>query len=242
MMIARSVYFVSVLSLSCIWGSAAESSAGEREEILDYLKKNAIGRTLEHNSIFKIAEGKIETVFTRRTTFSGLIETPLGFAFDELIVINQVLYDLDEAGKRSSTGRKEDRVLVVRHEYRVRESTNRLVGLSRVISNSKYEPTGSANLERISLKNSSLVIDVTGLGYDDYFAPGGKYVPAISDSQGVFTLREGKLHRVTRYTSYDVDPDTLKRTKERLHQDDLVDQESVSDTSPVNSLPTLRDE
>lgn len=225
-MIARISCFGLVVSLSCITSIPMEADAGERENVLIYIRKHVIGKTLEHRSTSKISEGKIETEFTRRTTFTNLVETSSGMAFDEVIIIKQVLYDLDEQGKRASPGRNQDRFIVVRHEYSVRKSTGHVLGIGRVLTNSLVDSTGAASSERISLKGNSLIIHRSALGYDDFFAPGGRFEPGTDDVQDEFSVRDGKLHRVETTTSYRVDPETLKRLGRLGEVDKLVDEES----------------
>jgi|GEM_PF-5191871 len=226
-MIARFSCIGLVAGLLFTAGLPTTADAGEREEVVDYLRKNVIGRTLETRITEKIAQGKVETEFASRRTFSNLVETSAGLAFDETIVINQVLYDLDEHGKRVSPGRNKDRVIVMRHEYSVRQSTGRLLGISRVLSASTNDDlTGFAEAERITVKGDSLLIQVTTIGYEDFFAPGGKYEPTSTDWQDEFSVQGGKLRCVTKRTSYNVDPETLKRTVERIPLSDLIGTES----------------
>ena len=224
-MIARSTCLGLAMNLLCITGIPTAADAGEREDVLSYLKKNIIGRTLEHQSTSKISEGKIETEFTRRTSFTNLVETSSGLAFDEIIVVKQVLYDLDGLGKRVAPGRQKDRVVVMRHEYAVRESTNHVLGIARVLTNTIANSTGVANSERITINGDSLVIHQSDVGYGDFYAPGGKYEPANSDSREEFSVGEGKLRRVTTRVSYNVDPETLNRRERRRDVPDLIDTE-----------------
>jgi hypothetical protein len=225
-MIARSACLALVANLLCLTGMPTAADAGEREEVLAYVKKNVIGKTLEVRITSKIVNDKIETEFARRTTFTNLVETSSGLAFDEIAVINQVLFDLDEQGKRKSPGRREDRAVVRRHEYSARKSSGHVLGVGRIILNSSSDPTGVAYSERIALRGDSLIIHISGIGYDDFFAPGGRFEPATSDSREEFSVRDGKLRRVTKTTSYDVDPATLKRSEKRRDESELIDTES----------------
>src|SRR3954447_7032893 len=76
-------------------GLGGDVRASEKDDVISFLKKNVIGRRLEHRSTDKIANNTVEAEFSRESVFANLQETADGFTFDKLIVIKQTNWDLD---------------------------------------------------------------------------------------------------------------------------------------------------
>ncbi|MHC5540970.1 hypothetical protein ACYOEI_22335 [Singulisphaera rosea] len=207
---SRLAWFVAVLL-----AFEGRTLAAEKEDVVAFLKKNVIGRKLEHRSTVKMANNTLETEFVRQTIYTNLQETSESFSFDVLFVIKQTIFDLDKEGKRTGPGRHEDRVLASRYELTIRKSTGRLLGSLRGLANSLTNPTGYTSLVRIELKGDRLIITNTNVGYGDYFGKEGRFEPATSDSQTVMELKEGKLYSKETTTSFNVDPETMQRTSKR---------------------------
>ena len=202
-------------AFSGISGFADESgNESERARVVRFLREHVIGKTVGlKKETTKIANGKVETEFSSRMTFANLVETQDGFIFDVVWDTEQTNYDLEEDSRRIQPGRKEDRMGVSRYEVKERKSTKRLIGFERVVTNSLVDPTGVAVALRVKLEGNNLIIDSSDINYCDFFAAGGRYRPGASEIHEEISLRGGKIESKITSESYDVDPDTLKRTR-----------------------------
>ena len=181
-------------------------------KIAGFLREHVAGKTLRTEITDKIDNGKIEAVFSRRTTLTNVLESPNVLVFDDIAVIEQTNYDLDKDGQRQMPGHKKDRTLVSRYEIRKSKSTGRVIGNVRIISSSFDEFIGSISSVKVKVEDNTLTLDETAVGYQDFFTQGDKYKPGVDETRVVFSLVGGKVRRTDDSTSYDVDPETMTRT------------------------------
>ena len=204
----------------------------ERAKALSFLKDNVIGRTVSVNLTEKIANGTVETVFSRNTSFVKLMETPNGFQFDAVSVIRQTNYDLDKQGKRVGPGLVEDRTIADRYVVSERKSTKKLIGYSLVVSNSSDFDEAAVDAVRVGFQDGKLVIDESTVLFNDLFAEGGQFKPGGADVHSEFSIVRGKLRRVQTIQIFDVDPNTLEKQPRKSKAEVTTDEETDSDDSP----------
>jgi hypothetical protein len=74
-----------------------------------------------------------------------------------------------------------------------------------------YDSTGSASSVLLKMDGEKLVLRVSTVGYDDFFAAGGQYKPGICDSESVFAISGGKLRVGEVEHNFYIDLPTSKR-------------------------------
>ncbi|WP_406698681.1 hypothetical protein V5E97_07315 [Singulisphaera sp. Ch08] len=211
----KSLLAVLVLTIAAVSSEqtrADDGALGARSKILDFLKREVLGKSLVHHSVSKIDNGKLEVDFSRTLKFANVTTTERGFKFDLLIDIKQANYDLDESGARKGTSIAKDRSLVERFEIRERTSTGELLGYCSVITNSLKDSSGRADFVQVKLEGDRLKIKQSTVGYDDLFAAGDKTKPGAVETESDLFVSEGRLQHVQKIQSYEVDPASLKRT------------------------------
>lgn len=220
---------VAILALSIL--TPAALAEGKRSEgtdltkVADFLREHVAGKSLETKITEKIDNGKIEAVFTRRSSIINVLNSRNSLVFDEIAVIEQTNFDLDKDGRRQMPGHKKDRALVLRYEIRQSKSTGALIGTSRVISNSIDDSLGSARSVRVKFEDAKLTLHEVSVGYDDYFARGDSYKPGVGETRRVVSLVDGKVRMTDDSTSYDVDPETMIRSN-KIQYGTLVGREA----------------
>ena len=181
-----------------------------------FLKKNVIGKTVvTPKTTFKWDDNKMEGDYEDQTTFNNFTATAEGFSFDIVTVSKMTNYDLDKEGKRVPPGRDFSGVGVSRYELCERASTKKLTGTARTLSMTIKAPSqeGTAILVTgVKVADGKLSWNETLPGYGDFTAAKGKYKPGTWDGKYTFSLVEGKLRTEYDEKTFDVDPDTLKRT------------------------------
>lgn len=191
---------------------ATEPSRGSglRAEALGFLRDHVIGRAVEVTTSYKAGD-KIENLFTRRMTYTNLVETKKGLKFDAISIIKQTIYDLDDKGERVGEGKTKNRALLLRFEVAELESAPKLRGFYRIISNTAGDPTGSGAVVFITMRDDRLVIDQTTIGFDDFFAAEGGMKPGVSETRAILHVQDGRLHVEETERNYYVDPDGQQR-------------------------------
>jgi hypothetical protein len=209
-------YLNSWVAMFCLVISSGLCQADESrraiDQLADFLKQNAIGKTLEWKFEGPIADGKFETEFQRHTTFSNFTEYRNGLAFDEIAVIQQVNYDLDEAGNRVGEGIEKNRVLTVRWELGHRASSGGVTGFRRIVSNSMDTEVGWCQATRIVQENGRWVAYSEDPIYSDHFSSGDTVVPGMEKVREEIWFEDQRLYRQTTRQAFYVDPDTWKKT------------------------------
>ncbi|WP_406696426.1 hypothetical protein V5E97_36085 [Singulisphaera sp. Ch08] len=201
------------------------SEGTDLTKVADFLREHVAGKSLETKITEKIDNGKIEAVFTRRSSIINVLNSRNSLVFDEIAVIEQTNFDLDKDGRRQMPGHKKDRALVLRYEIRQSKSTGALIGTSRVISNSIDDSLGSARSVRVKFEDAKLTLHEVSVGYDDYFARGDSYKPGVGETRRVVSLVDGKVRMTDDSTSYDVDPETMIRSN-KIQYGTLVGREA----------------
>jgi hypothetical protein len=221
--IAVARLFAVVLTASTIL-SADEKNAetGDRAQVTRFLKDHVIGKTVSFpKTTIKLDDNSMESDSEEQDTFNNFTESAQGFSFDLTMVNKETRYDLGKDGKRVQPGRDLSGTEVYRYEIIERVSTKKLTGTVRILSMTTKAPSreGAAILVTgMTVSEGKLVWNETLPGYLDLVAAGGKYKPGSWDSRCTFSRVQGRLRFETAVTTFDVDPDTLKRTprKEQL--------------------------
>ena len=73
-----------------------------KDEIIHFLKENIIGKTLLTCAVYKLENGNLEGVYNDKMTFSNLVTTENGFKFDMTTVTQELVYNLDDKGARTT--------------------------------------------------------------------------------------------------------------------------------------------
>ena len=197
---------------AAIADSPASSAAQEQERIVQFLKEHLLNKPLTLSGTSKIDGGKVETVFSRTLTVTGLIERRQGFEVDFIGIIEQKLYDLDAQGKRTEHVVNKDRTQVIRFSGKQMLSTGEICGSSHgVVSSLPEGNIGGEDALRWKFDGGKLKIHHVTINYTDAFTAGGKYSPAVFESTYVFHVVDGKVELEETNTRYDVDPKTLER-------------------------------
>jgi hypothetical protein len=198
------------------WGQGerkGESSA--RARALKFLREHVIGKTVASgDTVFKYAGNKVEGVASGSDSFTNLVETPDGFKFDQLSVSKLTNYDLDKNGKRIQPGRNEDGLYLSRYQLTERRSTGHLVGTNRIISSThKTYTAGYTAAVLMEVREGGIQTREHSIFYDDFFAAKGKWKPGASEGRLRFSLKGSKLRVEGENLQFDVDPQTLKKTR-----------------------------
>ncbi len=208
-------------ALGCTNIVVADEPQGDHSEcalVKAFLKKHVIGKTIKTpRTAFKRA-GNIEDEFEDQEDFHNLVETRHGFRFDITIVAKQTIYDLDADHKRVLPGRDLSETTVYRCEFGERTSTHRLTGTARVASTTRKDArfTGVMMLiTSVKIADGQLQWQQSVPGYMDFMVNGGKYKPGSFDDIYTLSIVNGKLQAEDNFTEFDVNPDTLKRTRSK---------------------------
>jgi hypothetical protein len=198
---------------------APRGNVSERAEVVRFLKDHVIGRTV---AMLPMTAGTdpawIEEVYEDQTSFSNLVETTNGFRFDLTMTTKLTRYRLDQTGKRKKPGRNYSVVQDCRYEVSERKSTGKLVGFRRLLSSTAKDDSFSdaVVLVRMRLQGGTLVVQETEVSYDDSVKAEGPSKVVTSDSETRYVIKDGKLEVHSGRTTFDVDPETLQRTKEKF--------------------------
>lgn len=132
-------------------------------------------------------------------------------------VIEQKNWDLGDDGEKldADNPRVWSRVLSSRIAVSQSSSTGELIGIYTVEGNSVDDSLGTADSVRMMLTElddgtPALKMELKTVLYGDFFAKGDSSVPGISSSTELLFVKEDKLHAKLSYSSYRVEPDSLK--------------------------------
>lgn len=73
-----------------------------KNEIIQFLRENIIGKTLLTGAVYKLENGNLEGVYNDKMTFSNLVTTENGFKFNMTTVTQELVYNLDDKGTRTT--------------------------------------------------------------------------------------------------------------------------------------------
>ena len=201
------------ISLTCaaiVYMSTTVIRGSEVDRIYDFLENNVVNRTLLMEREGTLAGGAVGYSFRREATLCNLVRSAASFRYDGIYRISQKNWDVDK-GQKTGEPRTEDRLMVVRYEFGLRESTGEVTGYMHTLTSTRREWGGSTSTYRVRLQGDRLEVQSqTGL-YDDYFGPGGSFFPGASIDTQQWFLRDGKLVCESQTKVYRVNPETLDR-------------------------------
>lgn len=204
----------------------------ERTEILAFLRKHVINRTVVAEPLTTSDDqGKLATSYEDQTFFNNLVETSDGFCFDLTALARGNRYVRGERGFLVEGTL--DAIRVYRYHITERKSSGKLVGYGRFVasSNTQDDPfSGTCFLARLSLQNGELFVEETQAGYSDFVSADGGFKPVASDGRYRYAVENGKLALYYQQTLWDVDAESLRRTRSK---DKLPEQVSRETELPV---------
>lgn len=121
-----------------------------KDEIIHFLKENIIGKTLLTCAVYKLENGNLEGVYNDKMTFSNLVTTENGFKFDMTTVTQELVYNLDDKGARTTIAKDYTGTSVFCYELAMRKkhkANHRLYALC--FNNSSRFHNGSRSLWNI---------------------------------------------------------------------------------------------
>jgi hypothetical protein len=188
----------------------------ECSQVVKFLKDHVIGKTVVAAPVTtRIDQGRTEGVYEDQTFFSNLVEKAQGFSFDLTVIFRGTLYQVDKGGQRGQPEGSLNAVRVYRYEMTERQSSGKLVGFARFISSTNAQPdpvSGTVFLARMGLEGGALAVHETQAGYADVAVAGGTFKSVASDAKYRYAVEDGKLVVQLQQATFDVDPETLKRT------------------------------
>lgn len=112
-----------------------------KDEIIQFLKENIIGKTLLTGAVYKLENGNLEGVYNDKMTFSNLVTTGNGFKFDMTTVTQELVYNLDDKGARTTIAKDYTGTSVFCYELAMRKSTKQITGYMRCVSTTVQDST-----------------------------------------------------------------------------------------------------
>lgn len=112
-----------------------------KDEIIQFLKENIIGKTLLTGAVYKLENGNLEGVYNDKMTFSNLVTTGNGFKFDMTTVTKELVYNLDDKGARTTIAKDYTGTSVFCYELAMRKSTKQITGYMRCVSTTVQDST-----------------------------------------------------------------------------------------------------
>lgn len=206
---------------------ALHSSGDPRKRpFVEYLRRNVIGRTIAGKVVSGLDQGRLESEFARRTTFTRLRESRNGFGFDEVIDIRETIRNTGRSGRDSDSVRHDNRRVILRHQYSVRKSTGEVVGYAREVSHVEGQLSEAAVVMRAvaEIQNGELIIRTTTVGYDDHVTADGLR-PGAVQAQSKFSVHAGRLQRSQANENFAVNPRSLVRRPSRRETELMVEVE-----------------
>lgn len=105
-----------------------------KNEIIQFLRENIIGKTLLTGAVYKLENGNLEGVYSDKMTFSNLVTTENGFKFNMTTVTQELVYNLDNKGARTTITKDYTGTSVFCYELAMRKSTKQITGYMRCVS------------------------------------------------------------------------------------------------------------
>jgi len=192
-----------------------------KDEVIQFLEENIIDKALLTDEVvYKLENGNLEGVYNDKMTFSNLVKTENGFRFHMTTVTQELVYNLDENGLRTTIAKDYTGTSVFSYELAFRKSTKQLTGYMRCISTTVQDPTMEAvvyGIFDVNFDGKELKWQENQLLYRDTPIGEGKYRSVSFDSKIRFYLDKGKVVFEYLPTHWDINPDTLEK---RLSKDD----------------------
>lgn len=213
-----------------IRASAAQSTVRIRDpkarRIVDFVRRNVIGKSISGRVVTGFDNGRMESMFERKTTFGRLLESATGFGFDEVIEIRETIRPRSKKGAKPAPARQDNRRVILRHQYSVRRSTGEVVGYAREVSHNEGQLSAAAVVKRavVEVANNELTIRTSTVGYDDHVTVKGFGLGAVSE-QSKYSVHGGLLQRSQANEFFSVNEDTLARKSNRRETELIVETE-----------------
>jgi len=153
-------------------------------------------------------------------TFSNLETTENGFKFNMTTVTQELVYNLDDKGVRTTVAKDYTGTSVFCYELAMRKSTKQITGYMRCVSTTVQDSTMEAvacGIFDVAFDGEKLKWQENQLLYRDNPVGEDKYEPVAFSSKVSLYLDNGKVVFEYLPTLWDVSPDTLER---RLSKDD----------------------
>lgn len=115
-----------------------------KNEIIQFLRENIIGKTLLTGAVYKLENGNLEGVYSDKMTFSNLVTTENGFKFNMTTVTQELVYNLDNKGARTTIAKDYTGTSVFCYELAMRKSTKQITGYMRCVSTTVQDSTMEA--------------------------------------------------------------------------------------------------
>jgi len=200
-----------------------------KEKIANFLRNSIIGKVLETDPVtYKLEEGNLEGVYTDKMIFSDLSTTENGLQFHMTTVTREELYELNADGSRGEIRNNYTGTSVFRYELALRKSTGQLTGYMRNISTTVKDQTMEAvvyGVFNVNFDGNQLTWKEQQLLYRDSPAADGNYLPVAFDSDIRFYLDNGKAVFEYLPHHWNINPDTLEKTKSDGTYPDYISRE-----------------
>jgi hypothetical protein len=192
-------------------------------QVVDFVRTKMIGRTITGRVATGFDNGRLETVFERRTTFERLLESQNGFGFDEVIEIRETIRPRSKSGAKPAPARQDNRRVILRHQYSVRRSNGGVVGYAREVSDNEGQLSTAAVVKRavVDFSNGELIIRTSTVGYDDHVTAKG-FGPGAVKEQSKYSVHGGLLQRSQANEFFSVAPDDFAQKPSRRETELIV--------------------
>ncbi len=190
-----------------IYGSESEPL---RDRVAQFLESNVIGRTQRSTATGTIkADGHDYLVeFEATITWSNLQRTESGLVFDEQRDVKQSNTKINANGAPIGKPIKSDRLVSHRYAVSERKTTNSLVGLTTVTTNTQDDSTGLGFVTMIELSpdDKELYVYQSMAGFAERSLDGKNLHPVSTASASTFSRnKEGKFQTDETIKFYKVD-------------------------------------
>lgn len=185
----------------------------ERERMVRFLKRHVIGKAVGAAPITtQTDEGQLTSAYEDDMAFGNLVETAQGFSFDMTTLSRGTRYT---RGKEMVAEGILNVVRVIRYEMTERLSSGHMVGYARFVTSTNTHPdpfAGTVFFVRMWLRDDTLEVDERHVGYADVVSADGGYKPVATEGTYTYSVADAGLVVEYRQATFDVDPETLKRT------------------------------
>lgn len=192
-----------------------------KDEVIQFIEKNIIGKTLLTDEVvYKLDNGKLEGVYNDKMIFSDLVKTEDGFKFNMNTITQELVFNLDDGGTRTSIAKDYTGTSIFSYELAFRKSTKQLTGYMRCISTTVQGSTMEAvvcGIFDVTFNRIELKWQENQLLYRDNPVGEDKYKPVAFNSKVRFYLDKGKIVFEYLPTLWDINPATFEK---RLSKDD----------------------
>ena len=120
-----------------------------KNEIIQFLRENIIGKTLLTGAVYKLENGNLEGVYNDKMTFSNLVTTENGFKFNMTTVTQEQVYNLDDKGARTTIAKDYTGTSVFCYELAMRKSTKQITHPKGVAPHQSRHDSGGCLLQLV---------------------------------------------------------------------------------------------